>query len=76
MLRAVDSLLYRFRTTMASGDADEAQADVAQVLREAAERLEERNPDQCADFSDGVDWVLGELRTLAQEIDDAPATTN
>lgn len=71
MLPAAESLRYRFRTTMADCDADEAQADVAQVLREAAQRLEERNPDESSDFSDGVDWVLGELRSLADEIDNA-----
>ncbi|MEV8548359.1 hypothetical protein AB0L04_00690 [Streptomyces glaucescens] len=41
--------------------------DRAAVLREAADRLEERNPDRSADFSDGVDWTLDELRRMADE---------
>jgi hypothetical protein len=44
-----------------------APTDRATVLREAADRLEERNPDRSADFSDGVDWALDELRRMAAE---------
>lgn len=37
----------------------------AAALREAADWAETANPDRCADFSDGVDWLLGELRRIA-----------
>jgi hypothetical protein len=37
----------------------------AEVLREAAETAEETNPDRSYEFSEGVDWVVDLLRTLA-----------
>ncbi|MFF1544119.1 hypothetical protein [Streptomyces sp. NPDC058291] len=43
------------------------QADRAAVLREAAEHLEAVNPDRGAEFSDGVDWAVDELRRMAAE---------
>lgn len=73
MLHSADDLLYRFRTTMASSDADDAQESLAQVVRDAAERLEYTNPDTDADFSKGVDWAVAKLRALADEIANRPA---
>jgi hypothetical protein len=61
-------LIYRFRTTMASSDADDAQADLAETLRTAAKHLHDTNPDRGADFSAGVDWAIEELRVLADDI--------
>lgn len=31
----------------------------------AADQLEARNPDRSAEFSDGVDWAISELRRMA-----------
>ena len=36
-----------------------------EALRDAADWAETANPDRSADFSEGVDWVLGELRRIA-----------
>lgn len=69
MLNSAESLIYRFRTSMASSDADDAQADVAQLLRDAARRLDDVNPDRGAEFSDGVTWAVATLQQLADEID-------
>lgn len=65
-------LLSRFRAAMASSDADDAQADLAEAFRVAAQQLEYTNPDRDADFSAGVDWAVGELRTLAEYIANDP----
>lgn len=35
------------------------------ALRDAADWAETNNPDRSEDFSEGVDWVLGELRRIA-----------
>lgn len=35
------------------------------ALRDAADWAETANPDRSADFSEGVDWLLGELRRIA-----------
>lgn len=39
----------------------------ADLLRAVAARLDETNPDRSADFSEGVDWVLSEIRRIADE---------
>lgn len=68
MLHPADDLIYRFRATMASSDADDAQADLAEIVRDAAKHLESGNPDHGVDFSAGVGWAVSELRALADEI--------
>ncbi|SEC02052.1 hypothetical protein SAMN04490357_0980 [Streptomyces misionensis] len=53
--------------------ADEARASVdrllADRLRVIADTLETTNPDRCADFSEGVDWTVNRMRTLADNLD-------
>ncbi|MFF5404559.1 hypothetical protein ACFY8K_17040 [Streptomyces misionensis] len=53
--------------------ADEARASVnrllAERLRVITGGLEAANPDRSAEFSEGVDWMLAELRTLADNLD-------
>jgi len=65
-------LIHRFRAVMASTDADDAQADLAETLRTAAKHLYDANPDHDADFSAGVDWAIEELRVLADDIANYP----
>ena len=53
------------RAERIEADVQQVRADRATLFREAADRLEERNPDRSADFSEGVDWALDELRAMA-----------
>ncbi|MFK4869042.1 hypothetical protein ACI3K4_27890 [Streptomyces sp. CSMPJR101] len=41
---------------------------LAEKLRDIADTLEAINPDRGAEFSDGVDWALDRLRTLANHM--------
>lgn len=41
----------------------------AETLRRAARRAEAENPDRDADFSAGVDWVIGLLRGHADGLE-------
>lgn len=43
-------------------------AYLAEKLRAIADTVEEANPDRSADFSEGVDWTLDRLRTLADSL--------
>lgn len=38
-----------------------------ETLRRAAAAAEHENPDRCADFSEGVDWVIALLNERAAE---------
>ena len=38
------------------------------VTRQLADLLEQRNPDRSADFSEGVDWAVDELRAHGTEV--------
>jgi hypothetical protein len=41
----------------------------AEQLTDAANLLEVTNPDRGAEFSEGVDWALDALRTMAKALD-------
>ncbi|TXJ78569.1 hypothetical protein E2C11_16305 [Streptomyces lavendulae] len=43
-------------------------AFLAERLRAITDTVELANPDRSAEFSDGVDWVLDTLRTLADNL--------
>jgi predicted XRE-type DNA-binding protein len=45
------------------------EATRAEQLTDAANLLEVTNPDRSAEFSEGVDWALGALRTMAKALD-------
>ncbi|MFJ6667479.1 hypothetical protein [Streptomyces sp. NPDC091383] len=44
-------------------------AYLAEKLRPIADTVELTNPDRSAEFSEGVDWALDRLRTLANNLD-------
>lgn len=67
MLHPADDLIYRFRTTMASSGADDAQADLAELIRSAAGEITRTNPSD-AEFREGVQWAVAELERFADEI--------
>ncbi|MEU0200858.1 MULTISPECIES: hypothetical protein [unclassified Streptomyces] len=43
-------------------------AYLAEKLRDIANTLEVINPDRSAEFSEGVDWAIERLKTLADEL--------
>ena len=67
---AVD-LIRRCRSAMASTDADAVQADLAESFRTAADYLDITGPSD-AEFREGVDSAVAELRQLADDIANYP----
>ncbi|MFH9425987.1 hypothetical protein [Streptomyces sp. NPDC017529] len=51
----------------------EVEKDAASAaLRDVADWAETANPDRSADFSEGVDWLLAEIRRIADEAKSTP----
>jgi len=65
-----DSAHYRLLALLDRYSDPQGKLDafLAEKLRDIANTLEVINPDRGAEFSEGVDWALDRLRTLADHI--------